>query len=183
MALPPDEYARAAVDAALHVQVEIERVELPPGKSGEAVVVGRVARVFRGAPELLSSRISFEVSCLREDDHDLPPGGTLWTRGEDLEQAKVLETYLDRDDQGRFHVPLWQSFIIDEVTDTPLFLVTEEEARRLEDEFGPPRTRARRLRYAMALVLHHGLVLLLGLGGLAAIGYFAWTLVEWQRAP
>ncbi|MFP2929376.1 hypothetical protein ACLESO_30100 [Pyxidicoccus sp. 3LG] len=183
MALPAYEYARAAVDAALHVQVEIERVELPPGTSGEAVVVGRVARVFRGAPELLSSRISFEVSCLREDDDDAPPGGTRWTHVEDLKQAKVIETYLDRDDQGRFHVPLWQSFIINEVTDTPLFLVTEEEARRLEDEFGLPRTRARRLLHVLDAVLLQGLVLLLGLGGLAAIGYFVWKLVEWQRAP
>ncbi|WP_208722877.1 hypothetical protein [Corallococcus llansteffanensis] len=181
--MPPDQYARAAVDAALHVQVEIERVELPPGTSGEAVVMGRVARVFRGPPEMLSSRISFEVSCLREND-DSPPSGTLWKRVEDLEQAKVIETYLDRDGQGGFHVPRWQSFIIHEVTDMPLFLVTEEEARRLEDAFGPPRTRARRFLHAMnSVLLVHGPVLLLGLGGLAAISYFVWTLVEWQRTP
>ncbi len=184
MALPAHEYARAAVDAELHVQVEVERVELPPGTSGEAVVVGRVARVFRGASALLSSRISFEVSCCREGD-DSPPSGTLWTPMEQLERARVIETYLNRAGQDGFHVPMWQSFIIDAVTDTPVVVVTEEEARKLEEDFfGPPPSAARRLFSVMAYgLLVHGLPLLLGLGGLAAIGYFVWKLVEWQRAP
>ncbi len=180
MALPPHEYARAAVDAQLHVQVEIERVELPPVTPGEAVVEGRVARVFRGDPALVSSRISFEVSCTR--DGDMPtPSGILWTPAEDLEHARVIEAYLDQDDAGHYHVASWQSFLLDAVTDTPVAVVTEEEARRLEEEvYGSGGGTLGWLRDTLA----GGWPILLIIGVmLAGIGALVWALVEWKRTP
>lgn len=184
MGEPLNGYIRAAVNADLHVQVEVERIELPPGRSGEAMVVGRVARVFRGTPKLVSSRVSFGVSCCREVE-DSPPGVPPWTRMEDLERARVLETYLDRDGAGGFFVPHWRYTIVNEVTDTPVMVVTEEELRILdEDGFGSarsvPRTGARRFLYEL---VHDWPFLLVIAGSLAVIGYFVWALLEWQRAP
>jgi hypothetical protein len=184
MALPPHEYARAAVDAQLHVQVEIDRVVLPPVTPGEAVVRGRVARVFRGEPSLVSSRISFEVSCLREGDI-CPPSGTLWTYADDLEHARVIEAYLNRDGHGSYHVACSQSLLLDAVTDTPVVVVTEEEARRLEEEvFGRAGATPGPVALWISDALTHGwpFVLIIGLM-LAGIGALVWELVEWRRTP
>ncbi|RKG52506.1 hypothetical protein D7X30_33400 [Corallococcus sp. AB011P] len=124
--LLPDHYTRAALDAEFHVQVEIDRVVLPSEVRGEAVVEGRVARVFRGDPALLASRISFEVSCLREGASP-PPSGVRWQIAEKLERAVAIEAYLNRNGYGGYAVARWQSFLLDAVTDTPARPITEAD--------------------------------------------------------
>ncbi|ADO69306.1 uncharacterized protein STAUR_1502 [Stigmatella aurantiaca DW4/3-1] len=103
MALSPDTYRRAALAAELHVQVQIDRVVLPPVMPGNAQVEGRIARVFRGDPGLTSSRISFEVSCARDWD-ELPTGGPLCMSAADVERAVAMEVYLIS--HGHAAVPL-----------------------------------------------------------------------------
>ncbi|AFE05067.1 hypothetical protein COCOR_03184 [Corallococcus coralloides DSM 2259] len=124
--LPPDHYTRAALDAEFHVQVEIDRVVLPSEVTGVAVVEGRVARVFRGDPALLTSNISLEVSCIREGALP-PPSGVRWLITEKLERAAAIEAYLNRDGYGGYAVARWNSFLIDAVTDTPARPITEAD--------------------------------------------------------
>jgi hypothetical protein len=124
--LLPDHYTRAALDAEYHVQVEIDRVVFPDAVRGEAVVEGRVARVFRGDPALRSSPISFEVSCIREGAMP-PPSGVRWQLAERLERARVIEAYLNRNGYGGYAVARWQSFLLDAVTDAPMHLFTEKD--------------------------------------------------------
>jgi hypothetical protein len=164
MAMPAYEYARAALDAEAHVQLEIDRVELPSSTPGEAVVHGKVARVFRGDTSLLGASISFEVSCLHEED-DAPPSGVLWTRVVDLKKARVMEAYLDHH-EGAWHVALYNSQILDALTDAPQLVFTEEEARE------PERTGTWDAGTVLGLL---GGALFIGLG-FAGFGYALWTL-------
>ncbi|RKG67785.1 hypothetical protein D7V80_14890 [Corallococcus sp. CA054B] len=124
--LHPDHYTRAAMDAEFHVQVEIDRVVLPSEVQGVAVVEGRVARVFRGDPALLTSNISFEVSAIREGAR-MPPSGVRWLIAEKLERAVAIEAYLNRNGYGGYEVARWQAFLIDAVTDTPARPFTEQD--------------------------------------------------------
>ncbi|NTX56363.1 hypothetical protein [Myxococcus sp. CA039A] len=162
MAVPAHYHARAALEADLHVQVEVDRVVLPSPTPGEAVVEGRVARVFRGDPALLSSRISFEVSCLRDGDL-VPPSGIDWKHADTLAEATVIEVYLNRW-EGGYAVAFSQSYLLDAVTDAPRYPFTEEDAR---EPAVPPMSWRERLEL-VALV--GGMILFLG-GGLAGFVY------------
>lgn len=170
MAVPFHFYARDALDAKLHVQVEVDRVVLPSVTPGEAVVEGRVARVFRGDPALRSTRISFEVSCIREGDDSGPPSGTLWTEADALEKATVIEVYLNPW-KGGYGVVSWQSFLLDAVTDTPRHPFTEADAHDPADD--PPSWRER-----LALLGTWLLMFLFFGSGLAGFGYAFWALLK-----
>lgn len=126
--LPPDYYVQAALTAELHVQVEIERVTLPTGVTGEATVEGRIARVFRGDPALRSSPISFAVSSIREGARP-PPSGVRWQIAEELERAAAMEAYLKPNGYGGYKVASWQCFLLNAVTDVPMHPFTENDLR------------------------------------------------------
>lgn len=129
MALTPQAYAQRdasdARNAELHVQLEVERIQLPPHTPGDAIVEGRIARVFRGDPAQLSTRVSFQVDCCREGDM-LPPSGIRWTRVEDLERAKVIEVHLNSH-TGGFTDAGPGVHLLQALTDTPRFAFTHEE--------------------------------------------------------
>ncbi|MCP3170137.1 MFS transporter [Myxococcus qinghaiensis] len=170
MAPPASYYARNALDAELHIQVEVDGVSLPSVTPGEAVVEGRVARVFRGDPSLLSSRISFEVSCLREGDDSGPPGEVRWTDADALAKAKVIEVYLTPW-KGGYGVVSGLSFLLETVTDTPRRPFTEEDARNPAD--APPGWSERLSSVGTWL-----LMLLFFGSGLAGFGYAFWALLK-----
>ncbi|MCP3168980.1 hypothetical protein [Myxococcus qinghaiensis] len=133
MALSPDEYARRdashALHAKLHVQLEVDRVKLPPFTPGEAVVEGRIARIFRGNPAQLSTPVSFEVPCYREGDM-LPPSGIRWKLVEYLEHARYIEIYLDTNAVGFMDAGPGIT-VIEALSDTPQFVFSDIEE---EDE-------------------------------------------------
>lgn len=135
MALPAHVYARAALDADLHVQIEVEHVEPPRVSPGEARVTGQVVRVFKGSQALLSTSISFGIHCQREDDRP-PPSGIRWKKAKDVEQAAVVEAYLSVVD-GKYYVARYNSVLLDAVTDEPQRTFTEEQAQ----PYVPPKTR------------------------------------------
>ncbi|MBU8897777.1 hypothetical protein KRR26_19355 [Corallococcus sp. M34] len=169
MALPPHDYARAALDAELHVQVTVERVELPPTTPGDAVVTGRIARVFRGSPALCSTPVSFTVPVCREAD-DCPLDGTIWTLIEMLETARVMEVFLDAHGEG-FRNASYDNHVLPAPTDTPMRVYTEEMARApIQRRTGgryDPRAERREL-------------LLFGALSIIGLAVFCWALVRWS---
>ncbi|AKQ68404.1 hypothetical protein A176_005316 [Myxococcus hansupus] len=126
--LSPDDYTQAALDAQYHLQVEIDRVVLPSAVRGEALVEGRVARVFRGEPTLRDSPIAFKVNSIRKGA-SIPPSGIRWQIAEELERAVAMEAYLNRSDSGEYVVASSQCFLLDAVTDTPTRLITQKDLR------------------------------------------------------
>ncbi|WP_163866030.1 hypothetical protein [Myxococcus eversor] len=137
MALLPSDYARrdagAARHAKLHVQLEVTRVTLPPHTPGEAVVEGRIARIFRGDPARLSTPVSFEVPCYREGDR-LPPSGIRWRLVEDLERARYIEIYLDTNAVGVMDAGPGFT-VLEALTDTSRFVFKYiEEDEEVEEE-------------------------------------------------
>jgi hypothetical protein len=170
MAMPFYEHARAALAAELHVQIEIERVVLPGVTPGAAKVHGRIARVFRGDPALRASPIHIQVDCFREGDSDLPVGVT-WTPVEELLRAGAVEAYLDRSAEG-YEVALENFRLLARVTDTPEFVITEEDARE------PVRPPASRVKDFLVLAgARLAFAAFLGLG-LAGFGYAIWALLR-----
>jgi len=119
--LPSSSYQAARKNAAYHVQVRIVSVSIPDKTPGECMVQGTTERIFRDNAKNLkpNQSVSFQVSCLKEGDPMSPPGGTLWTRVERLQAAKYMEVYLDRAKGGHFHIPLWQSQIIEGISAQP----------------------------------------------------------------
>ena len=118
-------YARAAVEAELHVQVTIEAVALPHKTPGAAKVRGTVARVFRGMVPIGTSLV-VDVDVLGPDDSPAR-GGTLWMRVADLQSAAVLEAFLNRQGEG-FAIALWQSTILPALTEVPAMVVDPASA-------------------------------------------------------
>ncbi|QSQ17092.1 hypothetical protein [Myxococcus landrumensis] len=131
MALPPHEYARSALNAELHVQVAVDRIELPPVTPGNAVVTGHITRVFRGSPSLHSTPVSFTVEVCREGD-DVDPSGTLWTDPARLEQASVIEVFLNSYPDG-FRNASYDTTLLAAPTDSPTIEYTEEMAQDPDD--------------------------------------------------
>ncbi|MCE9669980.1 hypothetical protein LY474_19455 [Myxococcus stipitatus] len=169
MALPPHEYARAALDAELHVQVTVDHVELPSVTPGEAVVTGRIARVFRGSPSLCSTPASFTVPVCREHD-DMMPSGTIWTLPELLAKAPVLEVFLDSH-EGGFRNASYDNHLLAALTDTPTRVYTEEMARapfqrRTAGRYDPREERREFLLYGTLSII--------------ALAVFCWALVRWS---
>lgn len=133
MALTPAAYARRdaadALSAKLHVQLQVDRVTIPPVTPGEAVVEGRIARIFRGDPARLSTPVSFEINCCRDDD-EIPPSGIRWTRVEDLERAQYLEIYLNIHTGGVMDAGPGIT-VLEALSDTPQFVFSD-----IDDEDG-----------------------------------------------
>ncbi|MBT9447600.1 MAG: hypothetical protein IV086_18035 [Hyphomonadaceae bacterium] len=101
--LPPHAYEQARVNATEHAQVEVLHVARPApdvdndgGAFGACRVDARVVRVFRGRLRV-GEAVSFEVSCSTPDAR-LPVGGTIWTRVDALDGARVLEGFFNRAD-------------------------------------------------------------------------------------
>ncbi|MFY2561987.1 hypothetical protein ACN469_30615 [Corallococcus terminator] len=163
-------YARDLLDADLHVQVEVDRVVLPSVMPGEAVVEGRVARVFRGDPAVLSSSVTFEVNCVGEGGYSGPPSGFLPTAADVLATARVMEVYLNRW-KGGYGVVAYQAFVVDALTDTPRYPVTEADA--LDPSDAPMSWRERLSLLGMWLLM----VLFFG-SGLAGFGYAIKALLQ-----
>ncbi|WP_338867846.1 hypothetical protein [Myxococcus stipitatus] len=167
--LPPHEYARAALSAELHVQVAVDRVELPLTTPGDAVVTGRIVQLFRGAPSLLSHPVSFTVDVCRDDD-DVEPGGVFWTDPEKLERAAVVEVFLNSR-EGEFRNASYEVSLLDAPTDSPTMAYTEEMAVNpypgpTAETYDPDRYQRRMRAYAIASIV--GLVVL------------CWALVRWS---
>ncbi|WP_342380428.1 hypothetical protein NVS55_12510 [Myxococcus stipitatus] len=159
MALPPHEYARSALNAELHVQVAVDRIELPPVTPGEAVVTGRITRVFRGTPSLLTTPVSFTLEVCQEGD-DVDPGGTLWTDPARLKGASVIEVFLARHGEG-FRNASYDTSLLTAPTDSPTIVYTEEMGEDPDDH--PVDGPRRLLLFGVATVI-----------GLAVLG---WMLV------
>src|SRR5215217_173559 len=170
MALLPHEYARAALAAELHVQVTVDRIELPLATPGEAVVTGHIARVFRGSLSLCSTPVSFTVPIRREDDV-VTPSGIIWTRPEMLEEAPVMEVFLDSH-EGGFRNASYDNYLLTALTETPMMVYTEEMAREPVQR----RTAGRRYdpREERRELLLYGALSIIGLA------VFCWALVRWS---
>ncbi len=114
-ALPPEVYAQARVDAPNHVQIRIERVSGLPWylDHGPCEVRGDVLRVFKGDIEE-GEELRLKIDCAKPRAR-LPDGAALWTSWRALEEARVLEAYLD-DDRA---VASWQTVLLSEPSDEP----------------------------------------------------------------
>jgi hypothetical protein len=116
--MPPEEYRKARDGAQFHVQLEVKRIAPPARFPGECLVEGAVLRAFRG--ELAAGTpMRLAISCKRREDRTRP-GGELWMAWEELERAKYLEAYVDRDGAG-YAVAAWQSAIIAAPSAAPQF--------------------------------------------------------------
>ena len=132
--LTRDVYRRAARSAAAHLQLSIERVDLPTAALGEARVVGKVERVFHGSDELRGRTLSLNVSCIAAGAA-APPGGTLWTPAAELRLGRVLEAYVSPLSEG-YEIARSLSCLLDSVTDTPVMTVHEETLTDAERPLG-----------------------------------------------
>lgn len=113
--LPPEVYAQARVDAPHHVQIRIARVVALPWYQdhGACEVRGEVVRVFKGDLED-GDELRLKVDCAKPRAR-LPAGPQLWTSWRALEEARVIEAYLD---QNRA-VASWQTTLLSEPSDEP----------------------------------------------------------------
>jgi hypothetical protein len=90
--LPPQAYLQARREAALHLQVKVQKVRLRP--SAEACLIeGRVLRAFRGDARP-GARIIFDAPC-RFPGAVPMPGPVLWFQPDDLKKGQVLEGFFD----------------------------------------------------------------------------------------
>jgi hypothetical protein len=121
-----DEFRRAARIAAAHLQLTIERIELPTTAFGEALVHGKVQRVFRGPDELRGATMALNVSCVLPGAAP-PPSATLWMPVAELRSGRVLEAYVNPAAQG-YAIVSCLSCLLDSVTDAPALTIHEEAA-------------------------------------------------------
>ena len=121
--LPPEEYERAAREAAGHLQLEITAVSLEPP---EAVVAGRVVRVFRGPAAMIGSALRLRVPC--GDGDDFAPGEPAPIATAELRAGRVLEAYVDRAPNG-FEIVLDLYAVIDTATDVPQTPIPDRAGR------------------------------------------------------
>lgn len=121
-ALPPEEYAQARVDALHHVQIRIERVTGLPWyvDHGACEVRGEVVRVFRG-DLAQGDELTLQIDCAKPRAR-LPNGAALWTSWRALDEARVIEAYLDENKA----VDTWQTLLLSEPTDEPACPVEQE---------------------------------------------------------
>jgi hypothetical protein len=146
--IDPVAYRRAAREAANHLQLSLDRIDLPATALGEARVVGKVQRVFRGSSELRGLTIALDVSCIAPGGEP-PPGGALWTPIAELRVGRVLEAYVDPAAEG-YAIAMWQSRVFDGVTDVPVMTVHEED---FEDAPSSQRRFARASLWSMGIML------------------------------
>ena len=94
--LLPEYYAKARAAASYHLRIAILSAKPPPAKVGSCAIAGEVVRILRNHPryELRpGDRVTFTVNCLRKGVE--PPLGGLWTKWEDVRNAKFLDGYFD----------------------------------------------------------------------------------------
>ena len=117
--MPPDVYIDARAAADHHVQVALHEVRRPAVTPGLCGIEASVITVFRSHDQQLAqgTPVAFTVDCLGEADEPIP-GGTLWGRVGDLQQARYIEVYLDGP-PGALEVARWQYGIIEGPTDAP----------------------------------------------------------------
>ncbi|HEX2872680.1 MAG TPA: hypothetical protein VHP33_15525 [Polyangiaceae bacterium] len=132
--LSRDVYAHAARTAAAHLQLGIERVELPTTALGEAHVHGTVQRVFRGPDDLRGASMSLNVSCVLPGAAP-PPGGILWTPSAELRPGRVLEAYVSPVAKG-YASASSLSCLLDSATDAPAMTIHEEAVAATEGPRG-----------------------------------------------
>jgi len=120
--MAPEEYRKARDGAQFHLQLEVSKVTPPARFPGLCVVDGTVATVFRGVLAA-GTPMRLEVSCKRDQDRTRP-GGEHWTRWEEIERARYLEAYVNREGRG-YAIAAWQSAIIAAPTATPQFFGKE----------------------------------------------------------
>ena len=91
-ALPPQAYLEARREAALHLQVKVQKVRLRPS-AGACLIEGRVLRAFRGDARP-GARIVFDAPC-RFPGAVPMPGPVLWFQPDDLQKGQVLEGFFN----------------------------------------------------------------------------------------
>ena len=116
--MPPEEYRKARDGAQFHVQLEVKTVAPPARFPGECRVEGTVLRAFRG-DLAAGTPMRLAIACKRREDR-ARPGGELWIAWEELERARYLEAYVERDGAG-YAVAAWQSAIIAVPGEAPQF--------------------------------------------------------------
>lgn len=116
--MPPEEYRKARDGAQFHLQLSVAKVTPPARFPGQCIVEGKAVTVFRGALARGAS-MRLEVSCKRDGDR-APPGGEFWVRWEELERARFLEAYVNREGEG-YAIATWQSAIIGAPSAKPQF--------------------------------------------------------------
>ena len=120
--MAPEEYRKARDGAQFHLQLKVSKVTPPAHFPGLCVVDGTVAAVFRGVLGA-GAPMRLEVSCKRDQDR-ARPGGEHWMRWEELERARFLEAYVNREGGG-YAIAAWQSAIIAAPTPKPRFFGKE----------------------------------------------------------
>lgn len=149
MALPSVLYEEARLRARYHLQVEVGRLSVAKTPA-EISVQSEVRRIFRGDEDLLcGDEVHFTVWVFSEGD-ELPCGGVLWMRREEVEAAKFFEVFLDGNPPD-CTVARCQISSIRELSDTPQLRVpSEQEIHQGRKEMGfdaPPSLFARLLSF------------------------------------
>lgn len=85
-ALAPEYYLRARATAPLHLQVQLDKVEIG---EGTCTLTGRTVQSFR---EAASEQVIFTVDCLTPDVTPMP-GPDVWFRPERFAPGAVIEGF------------------------------------------------------------------------------------------
>jgi len=118
------DFERERRNATYHAQLQILKIAVPAATPGQCRVWGEVVRIFKGVTRTFKEgeRVEFDVSCVRRNDL-IPTGDTQWLQISRLQDARFIETYLNRHRTGsgdELQVPVWQYRLIDGPTITPL---------------------------------------------------------------
>lgn len=115
--LPPEFYEQARNEATYHLQISLEKITVPEETPGKCIAFGKVERIFRANQDKIQllDHIEIPIDCKRKKD-EFPVGAVLWEDVSELLNAKFMELFLDQD----FHVKLYQSYIIQKLSDQPV---------------------------------------------------------------
>lgn len=106
-------------EAEWHLQLVMESVDLA---GSDALVGGRVVRVFRGSASMLGSPVSVRVPVV-VPGADHPPSGISLTSPDELRVGRTLEGFFENTDRGMQAV-YGLVMTLDEATDAPQHYLT-----------------------------------------------------------
>ncbi len=122
MAISRAVVGEAALATELHLQIAVASVRLPEQSPGDALIVGRVVRVFRdqggGAVAVaIDDVVEMAIGVCGDGDDVLP--GSRWLKAELLDGVCVIEACASRGNDGVLYVADDQQALLDEATDRP----------------------------------------------------------------
>lgn len=129
--LPPEAYEEARRNATWHVQVAIDKVDVPAKTPGTCEVHGKVVRIFRDKTGKLKKGATWTlgVSCRKPGD-DIPDGPVKWKSVAAVKGAKVIEAFANPTKNEVPRIARWQSQLLKAATDKPVMKVKAKKPKK-----------------------------------------------------